>query len=107
MQLNVNGLTYFANREDKIFMQKYGKRKAFHLGGNSSCHQHIRIHYKEYQQCCTEGNIPENDHAVPHEILEKQRQAKVGTEVGSQTSLDNMFPKGRILHAFSREVVLK
>ena len=28
-------------------------------------------------------------------------------EVGSQTSLDGMFPKGCILHAFSREVVLK
>ena len=64
MWLKGNGLTYFANREDKIFVQKYGKRKAFHLGGNSSCRQHIRIHYKEYQQCCAEGNIPENDHAV-------------------------------------------
>ncbi|KIM55593.1 hypothetical protein SCLCIDRAFT_85934, partial [Scleroderma citrinum Foug A] len=63
-------------KEDKIFVQKYGKRKAFHLGGNSSCRQHIRIHYKEYQQRCAEGNIPENDHAVPHEILEKQRRAK-------------------------------
>ena len=107
MQSNGNGFTYFANREDKIFVQKYGKRKAFHLGGNLLCCQHIQIHYKEYQQHCAEGSIPENDHAVPHEILEKQRRAKVGTEVGSQMSLDSMFPKGRILHAFLREVVLK
>ncbi|KIM68361.1 hypothetical protein SCLCIDRAFT_84732, partial [Scleroderma citrinum Foug A] len=63
-------------KKDKIFVQKYSKRKAFHLGGNLSGHQHIRIHYKEYQQHCTEGNIPENDHAVPREILEKQRRAK-------------------------------
>ncbi|KIM58641.1 hypothetical protein SCLCIDRAFT_49677, partial [Scleroderma citrinum Foug A] len=52
------------------FMWKNGKRKAFHLGGNSLCCQYIRIHDKEYQQCCTEGNIPENDHVVPCEILE-------------------------------------
>ncbi|KIM58355.1 hypothetical protein SCLCIDRAFT_55519, partial [Scleroderma citrinum Foug A] len=55
-------------KEDEIFVRKNGKRKAFHLGSNSSCRQHIRIHYEEYQQRCVEGGIPENDHAVPREI---------------------------------------
>lgn len=107
MRLNGNELTYFENREDEIFVRKNGKRKAFHLGSNSSCRQHIRIHYEEYQQRCVEGGIPENDHAVPREILERRRQVKVGTAVGGQTSLDGVFPKGRSPHAFSREVVLK
>ena len=93
MQLNSNGLTYFANREDKIFVQKYSKRKTFHLGSNSLCHQHIQIHYKEYQQCCAEGNIPENDHVVPHKNLERQKQVKVGMAVGGKTTWMVCFPR--------------
>ena len=32
---------------------------------NSLCRQHIHLHYKEYQQQCADGNITENEHAIP------------------------------------------
>ncbi|KAF9230185.1 hypothetical protein BU15DRAFT_57513 [Melanogaster broomeanus] len=35
-------------REDNRFVAKNGKRKAFHVGGNSSCRQHIHGHYELY-----------------------------------------------------------
>ncbi|KIK78170.1 hypothetical protein PAXRUDRAFT_90381, partial [Paxillus rubicundulus Ve08.2h10] len=52
-------------KEDNRFVAKNGKRKAFHVGGNSSCRQHIRGHYELYCEQCTEEKIEENHHAIP------------------------------------------
>ncbi|KIM56437.1 hypothetical protein SCLCIDRAFT_84344, partial [Scleroderma citrinum Foug A] len=35
-------------KDNNVFVQKNGIRKMFHLGSNLLCHQHIRLHYKEY-----------------------------------------------------------
>ncbi|KIM57751.1 hypothetical protein SCLCIDRAFT_69324, partial [Scleroderma citrinum Foug A] len=64
-------------RDNAAYVAKYGKWKTFHLGSNSACQQHIHLHYKLYQQQCTEQNIAENNHAIPWEVLEERRQQQV------------------------------
>ncbi|KAF9234312.1 hypothetical protein BU15DRAFT_8655, partial [Melanogaster broomeanus] len=60
----------------QAFVAKHGKRKVFHLGSNSSCHQHIRSHYELYQKQCKELKIVKNPHAVPRELVNVQEAAK-------------------------------
>ena len=79
----------------------------FHLRSNSSCRQHICLHYKEYQQRCADGNITENEHAIPRDVLAaKKGQVKL-VQCDTQTSLDGTFMKVAVLRVFSREDVLK
>ena len=56
-------------RKDKTFIEKHLKQKAFHLGSNSSCHQHLQSHYDLYKACCAEWKIPEHHHAVERATL--------------------------------------
>ncbi|KAG2366424.1 hypothetical protein BDR07DRAFT_1254858, partial [Suillus spraguei] len=56
----------------EIFVKQNGKCKAFHLGSNSSCHQHICGHYEFYQAKCKELGITEHHYAIPHELLNLQ-----------------------------------
>jgi hypothetical protein len=79
------------NRKDVELVRKYGKRRAFFLGANSSCRSHIRQHYDYYQRRCKETNTAENERAVLPEIL-KQRQNKEA-EVMVQAKLDTMLQK--------------
>jgi hypothetical protein len=44
------------------------EKKAFFVGGNSTCWAHIRQHYNIYKERCKAGNIPENHHAIPRHI---------------------------------------
>ncbi|KAG6372845.1 hypothetical protein JVT61DRAFT_7273 [Boletus reticuloceps] len=37
-------------KDDEKYIQKHTKWKAFHVGSNSSCHQHIRSHYALYKE---------------------------------------------------------
>ena len=90
-------------RVDVEFLQTNGKWKAFHLGGNSSCCQHIRGHYEIYRQRCAEQKIPENHYAVPREIVAEHELEKNGR----QTKLDGVFLKVPGVRSFSREGVLK
>ncbi|KAJ8579841.1 hypothetical protein M405DRAFT_717986, partial [Rhizopogon salebrosus TDB-379] len=53
----------------ETFVKENGKRKAFHLGSNSSCRQHIRSHYEFYKARCRELGIRENHYAMPREML--------------------------------------
>jgi hypothetical protein len=46
-------------------VKKHGKRKAFHVGSNSSCRQHIRSHFEVYEARCKEEGIIVHHHAVP------------------------------------------
>ncbi|KIK81829.1 hypothetical protein PAXRUDRAFT_155174, partial [Paxillus rubicundulus Ve08.2h10] len=52
-------------KEDNRFVVKNGKRKAFHVGGNSSCCQHICGHYELYCEWCAGEKIEGNDNAIP------------------------------------------
>ena len=92
-------------RDDEKFTKKYGKRKAFHLGSNSSCRQHIRGHYALYKERCAEQQLKEHHHAVPRDIararLETKKQEKAG-----QLTLDGVYKKEAV-KVFLREEVLK
>jgi hypothetical protein len=52
------------HRVDERFVRLYGKRKAFHKGGNSYCRLHIRQHYNLYKEKCENRNIPINHWAI-------------------------------------------
>ena len=86
---------------------KCGKRKAFFMGGNSTCRQHICCHYKVYKERCEAQKISENHHAIPRNVLAERRAAK--KKGMGQMTLDGQFPKamGSGTRAFSREDVLK
>ncbi|KIK84221.1 hypothetical protein PAXRUDRAFT_152944, partial [Paxillus rubicundulus Ve08.2h10] len=79
-------------KEDQVFVVKHGKWKAFHLGSNSSCRQHIHSHYELYQKQCKELKIVENPHAVPRELVNVWEAAKNNTRRGQQATLDGQFP---------------
>jgi len=73
---------------NKEFIMKHGKCKAFHVGSNSSCRQHIRSHYELYQARCAERNIPTQPHAMPWELLNaKQQLKKLKKEGNGQMSI--------------------
>ena len=62
-----------------------GKRwlhRIFHVGSNSSCRQHIRGHYKVYQERCKEENLYENQHAVPRDLLRAREKEKREKKAG-------------------------
>jgi hypothetical protein len=79
------------DRENSAFIKKSGKRKAFHVGGNSSCRQHIRQHYPIYQRRCKEANISEHHWAVPRHIW-RERQANLA-KTRKQGTLDGIAVK--------------
>lgn len=92
-------------REDEELIRKFGKRKVFHVGGNSSCRVHIRSHYGLYQERCAAEDILENHHAVPRDVLAEQKLKKKAN--AGQPTLDTMFPRAPGPRTFSREEVLK
>jgi len=98
------------DRNDEEFTTKYGKRKAFLTGGNSSCRQHIRQHYPIYQERCKEANIPEHHWAMPRPLwreMEEERKGKVDPETpGTQKTLDGALVKKPPPLVFAREDVL-
>ena len=87
-RLMVTGHSY---REDPK-VQKAGTRKAFHLGSNSSCRQHIRQHYEIYKARCEGQNIPIQSQAIPRPIW-KALQAEKESKGKKQTILDDSFAK--------------
>jgi len=64
------------SRADERFVKLYGKRKAFHKGGNSSCRQHLRQHYNLYKEKCEKADIPLNHWAIPREIWKVMEENK-------------------------------
>lgn len=85
-------------------------RKAFHIGGNSSCRAHIRQHYELYKKRCKDGNIPENHHAMPRVLWKELQEKKKGMHQGKlsavfetvKSSVD--FTREGVLHAVARFV---
>jgi DNA-binding LacI/PurR family transcriptional regulator len=93
-------------RADVAFVKKKGKRKIFHIGGNSSCRTHIRKHYQLYKQRCKEGNIPENHHALPRQLWKELEDAKRNPKAMQQGKLDGAFKAIKESAEFTREGVL-
>ena len=91
------------HRINEKVMKNGGMRKAFFVGGNSSCRSHIRQHYQLYQQRCKEGNIPESHHAIPQVIWKQMNKAKKGK---TQAKLDGMIERVQGPREFMRESVL-
>jgi hypothetical protein len=77
------------------------EKKAFFVGGNSSCRVHIRQHYDIYRNRCKEGNIPENHHAIPRQIFLKMKVDKKGT--AAQSTLDGVLGKPAYMKLYTRE----
>ena len=72
----------FNCRNNEVFLKENGKRKAFHKGGNLSCHFHIRQHYDIYKEKCEKDNIPINHWAIPRPIWNKMEKAKAEEKSG-------------------------
>jgi hypothetical protein len=94
---------YRANVE---FIKKNGERKAFHIGGNSSCRAHIQKHYELYKQCCEDRNILENHHALPQALWKEVQEAKTNPKAMQQGKLDKAFKPAKCPLEFTQEGVL-
>jgi hypothetical protein len=93
------------DRTDGNVVKNGGLRKAFFVGGNSSCRSHIRQHYQLYQQRCKDANIPENHHAIPRQLWKEMNEEK--TRKGkTQAKLDNMIKRAQGPREFTRESAL-
>ncbi|KAF9231502.1 hypothetical protein BU15DRAFT_28388, partial [Melanogaster broomeanus] len=58
------------------FLSNNNKRRAFHVGSNSSCHQHVHGHYELYKKGCAERKLCEHHHVIPREIVKAKMDAK-------------------------------
>ena len=77
---STNNVYSMLARADKKFTKAYGKHKAFHKGGNSSCCMHICQHYELYIQKCKKADIPISHWAIPLNIwrvMEEEKEAKM------------------------------
>src|ERR1700678_4689284 len=63
-------------RDDKKFVAKHGKRKVFHIGGNSSFRAHLRQHYEIYKKRCEEKGIPINHWAIQRTVWKKMEETR-------------------------------
>jgi hypothetical protein len=93
-------------RDDKDYIRKNGRRKAFHIGSNSSCRQHIRGHYALYKERCAELNLKENHHAIPRDIVRAKAEERKQRKDGQQ-KLDGIVQKASQPAEFSREGILE
>ncbi|GLB40087.1 hypothetical protein LshimejAT787_0705970 [Lyophyllum shimeji] len=96
-------------KESEKFVARYGKRKCFHVGGNSSCRAHIRQHYEVYKTRCAAEKIPVHHWSIPRDVwraMEKEKEEK-GGKAKKNASLDGVFEVMKGPQAFSRQEVLK
>ncbi len=93
-------------RDDANYIQKHGQHKAFHVGSNSSCHQHIQGHYTLYKEHCAKLGLNKNHHALPRDIVRAKADAKKMKKRGQQT-LDAIVQKASQPTEFSQEGLLK
>src|SRR6266436_3015376 len=93
-------------RANVAFVKENGKRRAFHAGGNSSCHAHIRKHYPLYKERCKDLDIPENHYALPRDLWKKMQEEKKNLKAKQQGNLDGTFKAIKGPVDFTREGVL-
>jgi hypothetical protein len=95
------------NRSEERAKRNCGNlRKAFFVGGNSTCRAHIRQHYELYQRRCKEQNIPENHHAIPRPIWRQMQLKKKDSKAKTQGTLDGVIEMSQGPREFTREGVL-
>jgi hypothetical protein len=93
-----------SHSDNKDFVAKNGKRKAFHVGGNSSCRQHLRQHWDLYSKECKDKKIPIHHWATPRHIWKQQEDEKAGKNKG-QSKLE--FETSTGPREFTREGVVE
>jgi hypothetical protein len=94
---------------NKDLVQVEGMQKAFLKGSNSSCHQHLRQHFKEYKSKCEDANIPTHHWAIPQNIWNKMEEEKEGrgkTGRQAQSTLDGMIEMTKGPREFTQDGVL-
>ena len=84
-----------------------GLRKAFHVGGNSSCRQHLRQHWELYKNKCEEKNIPINHWAIPRAVLKNMEADKLDAENAEMAQSKLGFKKVTVPREFTREGILE
>jgi hypothetical protein len=82
-------------------------RKAFLVGSNSTCCQHIHQHYQYYSEKCKEEGLLESEHCIPHTVLEARKTAVKGQKPIMQSKLDGMIAVVKTPKQFTREGILK
>src|SRR5882762_186102 len=95
-------------RIDEKFIKLNGKRKAFHIGGNSSCRLHIRQHYPLYKERCEKEQIPVNHWAIPRSIWKAMEEEKEVEKRGGTTKKQQVLDFKTVTgpREFTREGVL-
>jgi hypothetical protein len=99
--------THNNTRVDKEIVKKGGIRKAFYVGGNSTCRSHIRQHYELYQRLCKEKGIPENHYAIPRAIWKEMERKKNNPKEKTQGKLDGLIERVQGPREFTRESALQ
>src|SRR5271155_299478 len=96
------------SRGDKDFVSKSGLRRAFHVGGNSSCRQHLRQHWNLYKKKCEESNTPINHWAIPRHVWRQMKADKTKQEPNDEPQQSTLgFEKVTGPREFTREGVLE
>jgi hypothetical protein len=87
------------------YIKRSGVRKCFHIGGNSSCRQHIRGHYDLYKARCEDRDVKMNDWAMPRALWKEKK--KHTNPVKEQTTLDGQVEMKPVPKSFTREGILE
>jgi hypothetical protein len=82
-------ITHWKSRGDPKAIKARGLWKCFFTGSNTSCRQHICQHYGIYQEQCKKMGIPENNRAIPPEVLRGRQETK--KNIKKQVTLDGMM----------------
>ena len=105
--LNPRSSAYYIIRKrqwEKAYPDKFvvwnGKQRAFHVGSNLSCRQHIQSHFEIYKAGCMAKGLKVHHHAMPWNLLKKNLKK-------GQKTLVQASQKVSKLKEFLREGVLK
>ena len=103
------------NREDKAFILKHGKQRAFLTGHNSTCQYHLQGHWDVYKAVCAKAGLILHHHAMPRDIWKalvnrgkmKDNEKKKVQQTLSLTKITGPkeFTQGRVLHTVAQFVV--
>lgn len=94
-------------RQNEALVKRYGKRKAFIAGHNSTDRYHVRLHFDIYKTKCKEAGLPVHHHAIPRDIWKKlQEKAQGKTKGTGQQTLDASFKRVDVPKGFTQDGIL-